>query len=132
MAELIDHIDEIARSKNTDVIWIQFTYPEPTALEAMPQRLRKSRNKIIGWLDEQKISYELCFGFSDGALEEPYVGDLYIELPVDPSNIPFRYLQRMLENADYSPRIEGIRMIFLPLKMARENGNFYTNAMKEF
>jgi hypothetical protein len=71
MADLLYHIDEIARRKKTDVVWIAFEYEEPGNWERIPQRLRQHRAEIIFWLEQRKIPYEHCFGIFGGALESP-------------------------------------------------------------
>jgi hypothetical protein len=129
MAALFYHIDEIARTRKSDVLWIAFDAPKLCSLERMPKRLFQRRAKIISWLEQRKIGYEACFAFFGGALEEPYRGDLFIDLPINRSDQNFVDLQAMLEHSDGSPRVEGIFFYELPLKVARKNGRFYREVM---
>ena len=131
MAELLYHIDEIARRKQTDVLWIAFEYDELGDWERMPRRLRQHRADIIFWLEQRKIAYEHCFGVFCGALEEPYRGNLCIDLPIDNKNKYFVALEEILENTDTSPKIEGVRFYLLSLKMARKNTKFYKESMDD-
>lgn len=125
MADLLYHIDEIARIKEADVVWIAFEYEQPGDWEKMPPSLRQQRAQIICWLEQRKIDYQHCFGFFDGALEEPYRGDLFVDLPIDKINKNFAALEAMLENPDTSPKIEGVRFYLLALKAAKKNKKFY-------
>ena len=129
MVALLYHIDEIARRIKRDVLWVAFEYSERGSLEKMPRRLRQHRSKIITWLSKRNIRYQECYGVFDGALEEPYRGDVFVDLPLDNSNADFVALEEMLETAGGSSKIEGIVLYALPLKVARKNGRFYREVM---
>jgi hypothetical protein len=131
MVALTYHIDEIARTRKSDVLWVAFEYPNSGSLERMPKRLRQHRAKIIFWLGQRKIYYEECFGAFDGALEEAYRGDLFVDLPVDRTNQDFIDLEAMLEQPDGSPSVPGCFLYHLPLKAARKNGRFYREVMRD-
>jgi hypothetical protein len=131
MADLLYHIDEIARRKKTDVVWIAFEYEEPGNWERMPQRLRQHRTEIILWMEQRQIPYEHCFGVFGGALEEPYRGDLCVDLPIDKTNKYFAALEEILEHSDKSPKIDGVQFYLLSLKIARKNKKFYQDIMDD-
>jgi hypothetical protein len=125
MVALLYHIDEIARSRKADVVWIAFEYKAPGDWERMPKRMRQQRARIISWLEQRKVAYERCFGFFGGAIEEPYRGDLFVDLPIDRTNKNFAELEAMLEHPDTLPKFEGVRFYMLPLKEARKNRRSY-------
>lgn len=129
MAIVVRHIDEIARHRRGDVIWINFDYRNPSGLDRIPKRLGLRRSKIIHWLALRGICFEECFGFFDGALEEPYRGDICVDLPIDRSNDDFTALESMLEHPDQSPKIAGILFRLVPLSLARKNGRLYRQIM---
>jgi hypothetical protein len=123
---------EIARTRKSDVLWVAFEYPNPGSVKRMPKRLRQHRSKIIFWLEQRKVYYEECFGAFDGALEEPYRGDLFVALPpLDRTNQDFIDLEAMLEQPDGSPSVPGCVLYHLPLKVARKNEPFYRKAMSD-
>jgi hypothetical protein len=125
VASLLFHIDQIARVRRRNVVWIAFEYDSPGGVENMPRSMKIIRNKIVGWLEKQKISYEPCFGIFDGALEERYRGDLFVEIKVRIKDPYFIELEKIIENEDGSPKVDGVLMYILPRKIADKNSIYY-------
>jgi len=129
MVRLVCHIDEIARSKKSDVLWIAFDFPQRGSFKKMAAPLRHQRVKIISWLKRKKIMFEECYGIFDGALEEPYRGNLYIDLPLEKNNQQLLELEALLEHSDGSPKMEGVCLYHLPVKVAQKNRRYYREVM---
>ena len=114
MPMLIEHIDAIARQKQRDVLFLEFNTPGPQG--ALPSRL-----KIIGWLDEQKIAWKPCGAFANLNFMTSYRGQIYIDLPFEPSSAEFKSLEAFLEFPDGKSRFEDVTFFYLPLAKAMEN-----------
>ena len=108
MPMLIEHIDAIARQKQRDVLFLEFNTPGPQGpFEEIARedqgcnwRALPSRLKIIGWLDEQKIAWKPCGAFANLNFMTSYRGQIYIDLPFEPSSAEFKSLEAFLEFPD--------------------------------
>ena len=131
MADIIDHIDEIARQRKRDVAGIFFQLDLDQPFEPQMKHIEQIRAQIIEWLDARGIAWLPCFDFFDGDIDPFYKGDIYVDLPVDPRNDLFAELTRMLENADETPRIEGVNFRFYRYSQALENEPFYKDSLED-
>lgn len=98
MYQIFKHIKEIAKDKNRDVIFIDFTQDKTTHplknYISYYYAIDTNRINLINWLRDNKISYMECY--SNGT--ESYMGELYIDVPVDENNEDYIKLSRYLEN----------------------------------
>ena len=79
MAELIHHIDEIARSKKRHVASIIFDLDFDQDIDSQLKIIEQHRERVVQWLDAHSVSYEPCFGFFDGDIDPFYKGDIYVD-----------------------------------------------------
>jgi hypothetical protein len=121
MPQLIRTIDEIAREKHRDVIFVQF-HNFSTGFVA-DYRTNPSREEVISWLDEQRIAYIPCGGFDSGGIVEGYDGELYIDVAIDADDENFFKLSERFLGADGTRRYENAWLFFLPLTVALLNSD---------
>jgi hypothetical protein len=121
MPRLIRTIDEIAREKQRDVIFVQF-HNFSTGFVA-DYRTNPSREAIISWLDEQHIAYVPCGGFDSGCIVEGYDGELYIDVAIDEDDDNFFKLTERFIGKGGQRRYENAWLFYLPLVVAMLNSN---------
>ena len=129
MVYLIHNIDQIARQKKKNVIFVKFTPAETAAVKKRLKNIETKRKMVIDWLDKRNIHWEPCFDIFDGAIAELYEGHIHIELSVDKKDQKFLELCRFLENEDETPKFEGVSLLFLRYSDAKKNGKFYKEVM---
>lgn len=108
MPALIEHIDAIARSKQRDLLYLEFD-------------AHAGRAQVLAWLDLHGMPWQECGPFCDGSGMQSYRGQVYIEVPYDESLPQYRELRDYLEHADGSMRQDGVRFYAMPLSMAMRN-----------
>ena len=121
MPQLLLTIDEIAREKQRDVIFVQF-HNFSTGFVA-DYRTNPSRKAIISWLDEQRIAYIPCGGFDSGCIVEGYDGELYIDVAIDADDANFFKLSERFIGEGGMRRYENAWLFYLPLAVALLNSN---------
>lgn len=121
MPQIIRTIDEIAREKQRDVVFVQF-HNFSTGFVA-DYRTNPSREAIMSWLDQQSISYMPCGGFDSGCIVEGYDGELYIDVTIDESDKNFLKLARWFLPDGEGPRYTNAWLYYLPLAVALLNSN---------
>jgi hypothetical protein len=121
MPQIIRAIDEIAREKQRDVIFVQF-HNFSTGFVA-DYRTNPSRAAIISWLDERRIAYMLCGGFDSGCIVEEYDGEIYIDVAIDENDDDFLKLAEWFLPYDGKPRYPNAWLFYLPLAVAQLNSN---------
>lgn len=119
MPQIIQAIDEIARAKQRDVIFVQF-HNFNTGFVA-DYRTNPSRQAIMIWLDEQCIAYAPCGGFDSGCIIEGYDGELYINVPIDDHDDNFLKLCKWFLPEEGKPSYESAWLSYLPLAVALLN-----------
>ena len=127
----LEHIDAISRKRNRDVIYIDFISPaslgEKNSKKINPKFLPNweanlERIELITWLESEGIAWQPCAPFANpSVLEEKYSGQIYIDLPIEKSNIKFTRLEKFLENSDGTPRLRGVRFQFCSQEEALRN-----------
>lgn len=121
MPELIEHIDAIARSKQRDVLSIRFYTRE--AVREYEYKKDPERRRVIDWLDEQGISWQPCGEVAKENALHAYRGDIYVDVPFDPSDARFQKLQAYLENPDGTMRHPSVTFEYYPIALAMENAH---------
>ncbi len=105
MPRLIDSIDQIARRKRREVLFLKFSKRENDS---------DVRRSAIQWLNENGVPFSECFDvWDEGLIEAPYQGSLYLDLPYDKSDSLYLKIQDHFENKDESPRIVGVTLMLL-------------------
>lgn len=120
MPMLIEHIDAIARKKGRDVLYVIFhqRLSQSIAWEASPVRQR-----IIGWLDENRIGWMPCGQAADERILCGYLGQICIDVPFDEANPDYRRVRDYLEHPDGSMAIDGAMFCYYPLDQAMQNAH---------
>ena len=115
MPVLLEHIDAIARKKQRDVLFVRFNDPETQAsvsakLTAPPVHWRELpiRQNLIAWLDSNQIEWDLC-------------GQIYIDVPFDPSLPQCQRVLNFLEYPDGTFRFPEAELCCLRLEIAMQN-----------
>ena len=122
MPYLIKTIDQIAREKQRDVLFLDF--PEVQESETFfDYEQCEARKLVINWLEKNNIHFYPCgyvasengFASSDGRL--------YLDVVFDVNDETYKILSNFLENPDGTMKIPGVRFCYLPLKMAMKNAH---------
>lgn len=121
MPQLLRTIDEIAREKQRDVLFVQF-HNFSTGFVA-DYRSNPSRQDIISWLDKQHIPYVPCGGFDSGCIVEGYDGELYIDVAIDADDANFFKLSAWFAGEAGERRYENAWLFYLPLSVALLNSD---------
>ena len=118
MPQAIEHIDKIARDKNRDVIFINFSKEEFPSYEYAKY---DERNKLIKWLKNNNIPYSQCGPLASENGWESYRGKLYLDVPIDEENEQYQLICEHLDNPDGSFKIPGAESWIFPLEKALKN-----------
>lgn len=121
MPVLIRHIDEIARQKQRDVLYLEFHPQERSARRQYQFQQDPVRAHILLWFDEHGVAWQCCGPYADPSLMESYRGQIYIDVPFDETLARYQELRDFLEHADGTIRFEGARFMLLPLAHAMKN-----------
>lgn len=120
MPLVIKHIDEIARAKGRDVLYVKFHQDLRQDVDWAHLPIRQ---QIIDWLDANNIAWQECGHMADPRLYCSYRGQIYIDVPFDESDPVYHQLQDYLENPDGSMRFDGAWFCYLPLSDAMQNAH---------
>jgi hypothetical protein len=130
MPQLIDHIDQIARKKQRDVLFLEF-HPESMSTFRMSDNESESycyendkvRDEIIKHIKKLNIPWTPCAQIASPGSMSAYLGQIYIDVPYDKKLPLYQVLQKYLEYSDGSMRFSSIRFCYLPLEMAMKNAH---------
>ncbi|WP_119157761.1 hypothetical protein [Caldimonas tepidiphila] len=121
MPQLIQHIDAIARKKQRDVLYLMFPRKKdrpPQDVEDLPLR-----RQIIEWLEHEGIDWKPCGGIASETRMVPYRGQIYVDVPFDPSDPAYQKLQSYLEHPDGTMRFDEALFCALTLDVAMKNAH---------
>ena len=118
MPYLIKHIDQIAREKNRDVLFIVF---DRDVFDDGNHDEWPARKDVISWFESHNIKIQPCGNIASEHGFDSYSGQLYIDVPFDESNPEYTKARDYLENPDGSMRTPGITFCYLPLERAMKN-----------
>jgi hypothetical protein len=121
MPQLIRTIDEIAREKQRDVIFVQF-HNFNTGFVS-DYRTNASRKTIIKWLKQNNVSYTPCGGFDTGSIVEGYGGELYVDILIDENDSNFFKLVELFSSEGGGRRFDDAWLFYLPLAVALLNAD---------
>ena len=128
MPILLEHIDAIARKKQRDVLFVCFNDPETQISE--PATLTTSRvhwrelpirQTLIDWLDSNQIEWDLCGPIASVNGMPGYRGQIYIDVPFDPSLPQCQLVLNFLEYPDGTFRFPEAELCCLRLETAMQN-----------
>ncbi|QWK96141.1 hypothetical protein JV213_08290 [Plesiomonas shigelloides] len=121
MSEQWTTIDAIARQRQSDVLMVTFFRPEESELDEFDYATCAVRNKALAWFDQQGIGYRECFDlWPDNDADVPYLGELFIDVPVDENNPRYLDVVHKFEHEDGSSRYLGVSLFIIPLSLAQE------------
>ena len=121
MPQLIMYIDEIARRKQRDVIYIEFQNRETGV--RLDYRLNPSRTAILDLFDANGIPYCECGGIASDIGLESYQGQIYADVPFDKGSPSFRTVVRLLTLAKTLAEDQEPQLRHLSLSSAMENAH---------
>jgi len=126
MPRLIEHIDVIARKKQSGVFFISF-HPERSIYDDSPMAYQWKndpvRKMICEWLTEQHIAWQSCNGIASESFMSNYRGQVYLDIPCDENNEQYKLANDFLENPDGSNRFDNVNFWQLPLEVAMQNAH---------
>jgi len=126
MPALIEHIDAIAREKRRAVLFLYF-HPrnwgdfEDDSWRDYDYQKDQRRDRVLAWLDENKIPWERCGPVASEYEFRSYLGEVYIDVPFGENNPQYCLVRDYLENPDGTMRDENVRFYYLPLEHAMKN-----------
>ncbi|MEX3846274.1 hypothetical protein ACLFKS_24655 [Paraburkholderia sp. BR10879] len=126
MALEIEHIDAIARSKQRDVLFVEFRRINHDRslgrlVGVSEWRELHARQQIIDWLNAEGIGWNPCGEFAHLDVRFGYRGQIYIDIPFDRDLYAYRELEAFLENPDGTMRIPGARFCCVAIDDAMNN-----------
>ncbi|UEM07155.1 hypothetical protein JL101_029610 (plasmid) [Skermanella rosea] len=123
MPRIIQHIDQIARQKQRDVLSIIFGVGTDITEDFVDWSETAIWQEVTGWLDEQGIQWYPCGGMASENCLESYRGQIYVDIPYDAENADYRRLRDYFENPDGTMRISGVTLCYLSLNVAMRNAH---------
>lgn len=115
MPQLIRHIDEIARQKQRDVIFLSFSNNEWSAPN------KTARQEAVTWLEANTIPYEPCGLMANEHCMPDYEGHLYLDIPPVQDNPLFQKILAHFEHEDGSSKFPHTLIYSMDLAMALKN-----------
>lgn len=129
MPLLIQHIDQIARAKQRDVLYLEFN-PKPSEDDFFGDSNGRYsfehdpvRKKILEDLTSMGVSFMPCGHFANENYMGSYCGQIYLDVPFDKELSLYQQLEQYLEYPDGSMRFENVRFYVLPLSVAMRNAH---------
>ncbi len=129
MPQIIEHIDAIARKKQRDVLYLEFS-PEPNEDDMWGDdngcysfKDDTIRQKILEDLTKMGVSWSSCGEFADENYMAGYCGQIYLDVPFDKELPLYQKLEQYLEHPDGTMRFDNVRFYVLPLEMAMKNAH---------
>lgn len=122
MPVLIEHIDAIARQKQRAVLYLEF-HPQSAFADssAYDYEVDNKRQAFLDWLQQHGIGWQPSAPIASGCGFGAYLGQIYIDLPMDDDDPLYCCLRDHLEYPDGSMRDPNQRFFYLPLEIAMRN-----------
>lgn len=126
MPQVVEHIDAIARAKRRDVLFVEFYRIDDNGqrqkiIAAHEWSTWSFRVEVIDWLDAKGIGWSLCGHVSSTNMQMSYRGQIYIDIPYEPSAPLYAELAGFLEGTDGPVINAGVRFCCLPYEAAMAN-----------
>ena len=129
MPHLIKHIDKIAREKQRDVLFLEFS-PKPNKNDIFGDKNGRYcfendrvRKKILDVLRNMGVRWECCAPFASENCMMSYMGQVYLDVPYDPDLPLYQKLESYLQYPDNTMRFKNVRFYVLPLSLAMKNAH---------
>lgn len=130
MPQLIKHIDQIAREKQRDVLYLEFN-PERNEDDFFGDNNGRYsfendsiRTKILDDLTKMGIAWMYYFPFMDeNFILMGYDGQVYVDVPYDKDLPLYQKLESYLEHPDGTMRFKSVRFYIVPLSAAMKNAH---------
>ena len=134
MPMLLKHIDKIAREKQRGVLFVSFDidpFSDETYEDFAP------RKELMAWMEAHDIPFEPCANLASDTITMGYMGELYIDIPMDENDPRYQLLTHHLEHEDGTIKIDGIEYFYLPLEVAMKNAHhdepgYWERIMEDF
>lgn len=122
MPRLIKHIDQIAREKQRDVLYLEF---HPGDLWGCNYDFQNDpvRQKVLDDLTQMGVIWDSCAEFTNEDCMVRYAGQVYLDTPFDAELPLYQTLEKYLEHPDGSMRFEQVRFYVVPLRAAMKNAH---------
>ena len=117
MPQLIQCIDQVARDKKRDVLFLCFGIDKDILFNYKRSTIRK---KILTWLDCNAIPYFECSAVTSDKSGGWYLGEIYIDIPFDTENEQYRKLADYLEDEKGMVKHKSVGFYIYPYKSAIE------------
>ena len=117
MPQLIQYIDEIARDKKRDVLFLRFGIDKGILFNYERSSVRK---KILAWLDCSAIPYVECSSSTSATGGDWYLGEIYLDISFDNENEKYRKLADYLEDENGVVKHKNVGFYIYPYKSAIE------------
>lgn len=130
MPQLIKYIDQIAREKQRDVLYLEFN-PKPTKDDFFGDNNGRYsfeddsvRTKVLDDLTKMGVTWWFCGPFADeNFILRGYDGQVYVDVPYDKDLPLYQKLESYLEHPDGTMRFESVRFYIVPLSVAMKNAH---------
>lgn len=121
MPQLIMSIDEIARRKQRDVIYIEFQ--DSSSGVRLDYKENRTRQIALKWFTEYQIPFYECGGYASDIGLDSYRGQVHIDVPLTPDNPLLIKVINLLGRASKVTALPGPRICFVSLLYAMENAH---------
>lgn len=129
MPQLIKHIDQIAREKQRDVLYLEFN-PKPSEDDVWGDNNGRYyfehdlvRKKILEDLTNMGVNWVSCGEFASENCLMGYTGRIYIDVPFNKDLPLYQTLEAYLEHPDGTMHFETVRFYALSLHHAMKNAH---------
>ena len=129
---LIEHIDEIGRRLQRDVLFLEFHPRDEEAIRSYQYQHDPNRIHITRWLDQHGIPWQMCGSLKRAHTIESYRGQIFLDVPFDLASPEYLQLLNFLENPDGSCSHHGVRFYALALSVAMENDVAQNDVIDQF
>ena len=118
MPQLVLPIDEIARQKQRDVLFVTFPELEVFSDSRLDIATYPPRKELLAFLDENQIPWTPCAYFSNSGYLAGDTEWIYLDVPLEVDNPQYQKLAEYLETPEGTPRDPRVRFLCLPLAKA--------------
>ena len=118
MPQLILPIDEIARQKQRDVLFVAFPELQSGGDPYLKRDTYKPRKQVIAFLKASHLPWSSCaYPSNSGWLAEP-MEMIYLDIPYELDNPQYQKIADYLETPDGKSRDPKVQFRLLPLAVA--------------
>lgn len=129
MPQVLKYIDQIAREKQRDVLYLEFS-PKPSVDDVCGDdngrysfRNDPIRKQILDDLTNMGVTWTSCGEFANENYMASYAGQIYLDVPFDKDLPLYQTLETYLEHPDGTMFFETVRFYVVQLKAAMKNAH---------